>query len=132
MTATAIPEGVLAAATAAQATLSDKLATLRALSEPFPETVGPAAGDRWISDTGPPEAPAASGAVGEPRPAPGSEPAGAGGDLAGLSAAALLEGYRAGALDPVEVVDACLTRIDDLDGTIGAVVALSRCTDPMA
>ena len=121
--AAAIPEEVLAAAAAAQATLSDKLAALRSLSEPFPETVGPAAGDRWIFDAEPQEAWAASGAVEEPRPWWGSEPARAGGDLADLSAVALLDGYQTGAFDPVEVVDACLARINDTDGSIGAVVA---------
>ena len=120
--AVAIPERVLAAAAAAQATLSDKLAALRALSEPFPESVGPAAGDRWISDPEP--APAASGATEEPDPASGKEPAPTGDDLAGLSAAALLEGFRTGAFDPVEAVDACLDRIDGTGGAIGAVAKL--------
>ncbi len=115
-----IPEEILTAAAAAQATLGDKLAALRALSEPFPDTVGPAAADNWISDAGLPKAEAASGAVEEPRTSPESEPAGAGGDLADLSAAALLDGYQTGAFDPVEVLDACLARIDDTD--IGAVV----------
>ncbi len=124
----AIGEEVLAAAAAAQATLSDKLAALRSLSETFPETVGPAASDRWIDDAGPPHACAESGAVEEPRPSPGSEPARAGDDLADLGAAALLDGYRNGAFDPVEVVDACLVRIDGTDGAIGAVVTL----DPTA
>ena len=119
----AIGDEVLAAAATAQATLRDKLAALRSLSEPFPETVGPAAGDRWISDAEPPEAWAASGAVEEPRPPPGSEPARAGGDLADLSVATLVDGYRTGVFDPVEVVDACLARISDTDGAIGAVAA---------
>ena len=44
-------------------------------------------------------------------------------DPASLSASALLEGYRTGAFDPVEVVDACLARIDDMDAYVGAVVA---------
>ena len=114
--AAAIPERVLAAAVAGQATLGDKLAALRSLREPFPSGVGPAAADRWISDAEPPAA--ASGTA----TASGKGQAGPGGDLAGLSAAALLEGYRAGAFDPVEVVDACLARIDDTD--IGAVVTL--------
>ena len=115
-----IPEELLASAAAAQATLGDKLAALRSLSEPFPDTVGPAAGDRWISDAGPPKVGAVSGA-GE-GPSPGSVPARAGNDLADLSAAALLRGYQAGAFDPVEVVDACQARIDSADATIGAVV----------
>ena len=114
-----IPEELLASAAAAQATLGDKLAALRSLSEPFPDTVGPAAGDRWISDAGPPKIGAVSGA-GE-GPSPGSVPARAGNDLADLSAAALLRGYQAGAFDPVEVVDACQARIDSADATIGAV-----------
>ena len=114
-----IPEELLASAAAGQATLGDKLAALRSLSEPFPDTVGPAAGDRWISDAGPPKIGAVSGA-GE-GPSPGSVPARTGNDLADLSAAALLRGYQAGAFDPVEVVDACQARIDSADATIGAV-----------
>ena len=115
-----IPAEILAAAAASQATLGDKLAALRALTEPFPETVGPAAADRWVSDADPD-----SGGV-QPRSgeAARSPPKVGGEYLADLSAAALLEGYRAGAFDPVEVVDACLARIDG-DGTdIGAVVTL--------
>lgn len=115
-----IPEEILAAAAAAQATLGDKLATLRSLSEPFPNTVGPASGDRWISDPGPPKAWTASGAVKDSCPSPESEPARAGGDLADLGAAALLAGYQTGAFAPVEVVNACLARINDTG--IGAVV----------
>ena len=114
-----IPEELLASAAAAQATLGDKLAALRSLGEPFPDSVGPAAGDRWISDAGPPKVGAVSGA-GE-GPSPGSVPARTGNDLADLSAAALLRGYQAGAFDPVEVVDACQARIDSADATIGAV-----------
>ena len=116
--ATEIPERILAAAAAAQATLGDKLAALRALTEPFPETVGPAAADRWVSDADPD-----SGGL-QPRSgeAAGSPPKVGGEDLAHLSAAGLLEGYRTGAFDPVEVVDACLARINHTD--IGAVVTL--------
>ena len=114
-----IPEELLASAAAGQATLGDKLAALRSLSEPFPDTVGPAAGDRWISDAGPPKIGAVSGA--SEGPSPGSVPARTGNDLADLSAAALLRGYQAGAFDPVEVVDACQARIDSADATIGAV-----------
>ena len=121
--AAAIPEEVLAAAAAGQATLSDKLAALRSLSEPFPETVGPAASDQWISNAGPPEVWAVSGTGGESRPSPERVLARAGDELAELSAADLLKGYRSGAFGPVEVVDACLARIDDADGEIGAVVA---------
>lgn len=117
----AIPEAVLAAAVAAQATLGDKLAALRALSEPFPHIVGPAAGDRWISDAEPRTA--ASGATEELGPSPERRPPLSGDDPATMSAADLLDGYRAGTLDPVAVVDACLARIDDLDGATGAVVA---------
>ncbi|MYA85636.1 MAG: amidase [Acidimicrobiaceae bacterium] len=116
----AIPEDILNLAANAQATLGDKLAALRSLSEPFPNTVGPAAGDRWISEAGPPKARTASGTVEEPRPSPESEPAKVGGDLTDLSAAALLDGYQTGAFNPVEMVDACLTRINDTD--IGAAV----------
>ena len=115
-----IPEQILAAAADTQATLGDKLAVLRELHEPFPDTVGPAAADHWIFGVGPPKARAAPGAVEEPRLPTESEPERAGGDLADLSAAALLDGYRTGAFDPVEVLDACLARIDDTD--IGAVV----------
>jgi aspartyl-tRNA(Asn)/glutamyl-tRNA(Gln) amidotransferase subunit A len=112
----------MAAAAAGQATLSDKLAALRSLREPFPNTVGPAAGDRWVSDAEPPAA--ASGTTAAPDASPGGALARAGDDLADLSAAALLEGYRTGAFDPVEVIDACLARIDGTGGGIGAVVTL--------
>lgn len=121
-----IPEGVLAAAAAGQATLRDKLEALRSLNEPFPETVGPAAGDRWIHDAEPQVA--ASGATPAADASQGKAPGRSGNDLADLRAAALLEGYRNKAFDPVEVVDACLARIDSSDGAIGAVVTL----DPTA
>ena len=122
--AAALPEEILAAAVAAQATLSEKLAALRSLNEPFPSSAGPAATDRWISDAGPAAAATASGDAGEePVTSPGSVPPTASGDLADLSAAALLEGYRAGAFDPVEAVDACLARIDGTGAAITAVVA---------
>ena len=94
-----IPEDVLALASATQATLGEKLAALRSLSEPFPDTVGPVACDLWVSD-------AAAGRAGSfqngdespPSPEPGlGSP---GGDLAALSAAALLKGYGTGAFDP--------------------------------
>ena len=114
-----IPKDVLASAAETQATLGDKLAALRALSEPFPETVGPAVADRWVSEAVPDADRVTTGsnhAVG-PSPTDGGE------DLADLSAAALLEGYRTGAFDPVDVVNACLARIDG-DGAIGAVVKL--------
>ena len=117
---TEIPEQILAAAAAAQATLGDKLAALRSLSEPFPDTVGPAAADRWVSDAVPDADRVITGnnhAVG-PSPTDGDE------DLADLSAEALLEGYRAGDFYPVEVVDACLTRINSTGADIGAVVTL--------
>ena len=114
-----IPREILAAATAAQATLGDKLAALRSLSESFPDTVGPAAADDWISGAELPGSSAVPGA--DPSPAPARQPVGAGDGLADLNAAALLEGYRNGAFDPVELVDACLARIDDTG--IGAVVA---------
>ena len=115
-----IPAQILAAAAASQATLGDKFAALRSLSEPFPETVGPAAADRWVCDADPD-----SGGV-QPRSdeAAGPSTQASGGDLADLSAAALLEGYRAGDFDPVEVVDACLARIDSTGADIGAVVTL--------
>ena len=115
-----IPEEMLAAAAASQATLGDKLAALRALSEPFPDTVGPAAGDRWASGAERPGADAVPGA--DPPPAAARQPVGAGDGLADLNAAALLEGYRAGAFDPVDVIDACLARIDDTNAAAGAVV----------
>ena len=113
-----VPAEILAAAAASQATLGDKLAALRSLSESFPDTVGPAAADRWVSDA----APDFDG--GRPRSdeAAGSPPEFGGEDLADLSAATLLEGYRTGAFDPVEVVDACLARIDGDGADIGAVV----------
>jgi aspartyl-tRNA(Asn)/glutamyl-tRNA(Gln) amidotransferase subunit A len=52
----------------------------------------------------------------------------AGMDLADLSAGALARGYRAGAFDPVDALDACLARIAARDGGIGAFVHL----DPVA
>ena len=137
--AAGIPEEIIAAAAAAQATLGDKLAALRSLSELFGETAGPAAAERWISDAGrisnagrisdtvpvsdtqPSEAATASGG-GKSRTSSESLPPRVD-ELADLSAAALLDGYRAGAFDPVEVVDACLGRIDDTDAAVGAVVA---------
>ena len=116
-----IPEEVLVSAAAAQATLSEKLAALRSLSEPFPDTVGPAVSDRWVAD-------AAGGMTGsaqsndESRPLPGRGPGSLGGDLTSLSASALLEGYGTGTFDPVDTVDACLARIDETDGAVGAIV----------
>ena len=116
-----IPEELLASAAAAQATLGEKFAALRSLSEPFPDTVGPAACDLWVSD-------AAAGRAGsfqsdaESPPSPEPGPESPGGDLAALSAAALLKGYGTGAFDPVEAVDACLSRIDEIDGAVGAIV----------
>lgn len=120
--AAAVPEEVLAGAVVAQATLGDKLAALRVLDEPFPHIVGPAAGDRGTCGAETLHAATESGVLEAPRPLQGSEPEGTRGDLADLGAAALLEGYRAGAFDPVEVIDACLARIDDADSGIGAVV----------
>ena len=124
-----VPEGILAAAAAAQATLGEKLASLRSLGEPFSDTVGPAASEHWISDFAPPEVGSAAGAGGESRSTAGSRAARADDDLTAFSAAALLDGYRAGAFDPVEMVDACLGRIDDADAAVGAVVA---CDDDSA
>ena len=115
-----IPEDVLALASAAQATLGEKLAALRSLSEPFPDTVGPAAGDRWVAD-------AATGRTGsvqsddESPPSPDPEPESPG-ELTSLSASALLKGYGTGAFDPIEAVEACLARIDEIDGAVGAIV----------
>ena len=116
-----IPEDVLALASATQATLGEKLAALRSLSEPFPDTVGPAACDLWVTD-------AAAGRAGsfqsddESPPSPEPGPESPGGDLSALSAAALLKGYGTGAFDPVDAVDACLARIDETDGAVGAIV----------
>ena len=114
-----IPDELLAAA--AQATLGEKLAALRSLSEPFPETVGPAACDLWVSDAVAWRAGSfQSDAESPPSPEPGSESPG--GELTSLSAAALLMGYGTGAFDPVDAVDACLARIDETDGAVGAIV----------
>ena len=41
-------------------------------------------------------------------------------DLAYLSAIDLVEGYRSGALSPVDVIDACLSRIERFNGAINA------------
>ncbi len=117
-----IPDELLASAAAAQSTLGEKLAALRSLSEPFPETVGPAAFDLWVSD-------AAAGRAGslqsdaESSPSPEPGPESPGGGLTSLSAAALLKGYGTGAFDPVDAVDACLALIDDTDGAVGAIAA---------
>ncbi len=117
-----IPEGILAEAMAAQATLGEKLTALRSLNEPFPDTVGPAACDLWVSDAATGRAGShQSDAESSPSPDPGTESPG--GELTSLSAAALLKGYGAGAFDPVDAVDACLARIDDIDGAVGAIVA---------
>ena len=116
-----IPEDVLASTSATQATLGEKLAALRSLSEPFPDTVGPAASDRWVTD-------AAAGRIrsvqgdDESPPSPEPEPVSPGGELTSLSVAALLKGYGTGAFDPVDAVDACLARIDEIDGAVGAIV----------
>ena len=116
-----IPEDVLASTSATQATLGEKLAALRSLSEPFPDTVGPAACDLWVTD-------AAAGRArsfqsdNESPPSPEPGPGSPGGDLAALSAAALLKGYGTGAFDPVDAVDACLALIDETDGAVGAIV----------
>ena len=118
--ATEIPERILAAAAAAQATLGDKLDALRALSDPFVETVGPAAADRWVSDADPDS----GGRQPRSGEAAGSLLKVGGEDLGDLSAAALLEGYRTGAFDPVDVVDTCLARIDGDGAALGAVVTL--------
>ena len=116
-----IPEDVLASASATQATLGEKLAALRSLSEPFPETVGPAACDLWVSDAVAWRAGSfQSDAESPPSPEPGSESPG--GALTSLSASALLMGYGTGAFDPVDAVDACLARIDEIDGAVGAIV----------
>lgn len=123
---------LLATAAAVQASVGDKLARLRALAEPFPEAPGPAAGDRWVDAGGrsgswvtdgrdPVGSDGDTGAEHGHRQA--RQPAGPSGDLADLSATELLNGYRSGTLDPVEVIDACLARIDDTDGAIGAVTA---------
>ena len=45
------PTDVVAAATASQASLAEKLVALRSLSQPFPSTGGSAAGDRWVERT---------------------------------------------------------------------------------
>ena len=114
-----IPDELLAAAATAQATLGDKLERLRGLAEPFPETLGPAAADRWVDGRG-------SGSIG---PTDAGTSRGSArrrhqpdGEIVEQSASALLAGYRAGTFNPVEVVDACLARIDSTDYAIGAVV----------
>ena len=112
-----IPEGILAEAAAAQATLGDKLASLRSLSEPFPNTVGPAASDRLGSsgaDTGANCVVDGGGDGSGPRPA-------SAGNLTELSASLMIRGYRTGEFDPVDVIDACLARMDDAGTAVGAV-----------
>lgn len=111
-----IPEEILAAAADSQATLGDKLAALRSLSEPFPNTIGPAAADRWEPE-GARKARTVLGDNGTRPPAPVSSD-----DPTGLSVAAMLDGYRTRTLDPVEVVETCLARMDDIDAGAGAVV----------
>ena len=121
----AIPEELLAAAAAAQATLGDKLAALRTLPESFPDTVGPAAWDPWAHRTDSGRAEDAEDIDGGDGPGRQTrrQPASLDGDLTALSASALLEGYKTGVLRPVDVIDACLARIDGTNDTIGAVVA---------
>ena len=113
-----IPEEILTAAAVAQATLGDKLAALRSLSEPFPETVGPAACDYWGSYADAADSRGASVDDEASRP-PLTGPD----DLAELNASSLIQGYETGAFDPVEVIDTCLARIDDTGAAAGAVVA---------
>ena len=112
-----IPEDILNLAADTQATLGDKLAALRSLSEPFPDTVGPAVGDGWMygSETTGSRIVTGDEEARPPPPARGDYPA-------ALSAAALMEGYRTGAFDPVEAIEICLTRISDADAAAGAVV----------
>ena len=154
----AIPEELLEAATASQASLAGKLAMLRELAESFPDTVGPAAADRWIHGHAPAQAQARAGSVnrGDLRSSPDTEPSQPAGesislsaatppsprpvresnppsrdpadrDLADLSTTALLDGYRRGAFNPTEAIEACLTRIDThrsiFGNVIGAVVS---------
>jgi len=111
-----IPDDILILAAETQATLGDKLAALRSLSEPFPNAVGPAASDGWMSG---PDSAGSRFVTGDeearpPPPARGDHPA-------ALSAAALMEGYRTGAFDPVEVIEICLARMSDADAGAGAV-----------
>ena len=112
-----IPEDILNLAADTQATLGDKLAALRSLSEPFPNAVGPAASDGWMSGSDATSSRIVIGGEEAPPPPParGDHPA-------ALSAAALMEGYRTGAFDPVEVIEICLARVSDADAAAGAVV----------
>ncbi len=111
-----IPEDILDLAADTQATLGDKLAALRSLSEPLPNAVGPAVSDGWMygSDT--------TGSRIVTGDEEGRTPPSARGDHpAALSAAALLEGYRTGVFDPVEVIEVCMARLSDADAAAGAV-----------
>ena len=118
-----IPDELLAATATAQATLGDKLERLRELAEPFPEALGPAAADRWVDGRG-------SGSIGPTDTGRGSARRRGKPDDGPVeqSVSALLAGYGAGTFNPVEVVDACLARIDDTDATISAVVARNDTT----
>ena len=49
-----IPDRVIEAAAAGQATLGPKLGELRATRQRFPDGVAPAAADRWIAEGGEP------------------------------------------------------------------------------
>ena len=93
MTATGaaeVPEELAAAAAASQASLATKLAMLRELAESFPDTVGPAAADRWIHGRAPAQAQARPGSVnrGQQRSSPDTEPSQPGGESISLSASA--------------------------------------------
>ena len=117
-----IPEELLASAAAGQASLSDKLAALRSLNEPFPHTVGPAACDPRTRPADSRDAGPLGRGSGLDQPRPHASES-ANGELTDLSASALMDGYETGAFRPLDVVEACLARIDDTGAGIGAVVA---------
>ncbi len=134
-----IPEHIIEAASASQATLASKFELLRAIDNRLTVSNLPAASDRWIasgirdSDIGScqrGESAETERAANQNRHCSGSNSANLResshvrvDDLTALGAMDLLAGYAAGSFSPVEVLDACLARIDELDSHIGAVVA---------
>lgn len=55
--APAFSRDIVEAARASHATLAEKLSALRSVTQPFPDSPGPAAARRWIERGGSPSAP---------------------------------------------------------------------------
>ncbi len=127
------PQELVAAAAESQATLTPKLAELAAVQLSFPGGPGLTAAERWIETGGPsPDGlrldPAWSSDRGEVAPAatPAAKPTtvttARDATLPSATVAELLAGYRSGELNPVEVLEDALTRMDAADGGLHAVV----------